>query len=101
MGAAGNTQDAGSWVASLARATQREEEKWAYILARADVPTLHNWALLELFNSCMDAPRSDNGRRAFLLFKAETESRLHSGHMQQFELDRYGVTGPSREVSTA
>jgi len=94
----GNTHDVGSWAASLARATEREEEKWGAILSDINVPALLNWALLDLFNSVMDAPRSDNGRRAFLLFKAETESRLHGGKMEQFELDRYGVNGPAREV---
>jgi len=90
----------GSWTEHLARITEREEKKWGAILIDVTLSTLHNWALLQLFNSVMDAPKSENGRQAFLCFKEEIERRFYAGELQQWEIDQFGVNGPAREVVT-
>jgi len=83
--------EAGSWAESLRAATEREEKKWGAILADLDLDGLHNWALLQLLDSCYPSPASENGRKACALLLGEVKRRISRDQLEQWEIDARGA----------
>ena len=80
-----------NWEESLQAATVREEKKWGAVLADLDLDGLHNWALLQMLDSCYPSPASENGRKACALLLGEVKKRITTNQLEQWEIDARGA----------